>query len=373
MGNFFGDSLTTDPDRWLPETNLKAFLLTVKLDGEKTMLIVMKKDATEAMVQNVVESAEKRGYTARPIQGGDRVSIGILYNKGSVESAHFLGLEGVKEVIPVTKPYKLVSREFKKGNTIVKVGDARFGDGSMPVIAGPCAIESLDQAMAVGNAVKQAGAALFRGGAFKPRTSPYSFQGLGIEGLEILARVREATGLPIVTEVMDYETFDIVESFADLIQIGTRNMQNFTLLKRAGRCKKPILLKRGMSARLVEWLMAAEYILEEGNDQVILCERGVRTFVNHSRNTLDLSVVPAVKKESHLPVIVDPSHATGVRDQVIPMACASAAVGADGLLIEVHHKPDEALCDGAQSLYPDQFTQLVKAANAIHAISGGIM
>ncbi|MBU1583885.1 MAG: 3-deoxy-7-phosphoheptulonate synthase, partial [Proteobacteria bacterium] len=313
---------------------------------------------------------EKRGYTARPIPGGDRVSIGILHNKGSVDAAHFLGLDGVKEVIPVTKPYKLVSREFQQENTHVKVGDAVFGNGSFPVIAGPCAVESEEQVMSIANSVKDAGAKLFRGGAFKPRTSPYSFQGLGKKGLELLAKVREETGLPVVTEVMDVETFDLVEEYADVVQIGTRNMQNFSLLRRAGKSERPVILKRGMSAMLQEWLMAAEYIMEEGNNNVILCERGVRTFVRHSRNTLDLSVVPAVKKESHLPIIVDPSHAAGVRDQVISLAYASAALGADGIMIEVHNNPEEAMSDGAQSLYPEQFFKVMKKMIAIHDIVG---
>lgn len=332
------------------------------------MLIVMHKSATDHQVQSAVAAVEKRGYTARPIPGGDRVSIGILYNKGSVDAGHFLGLDGVKEVIPVTKPYKLVSREFRQENTQIHVGDAVFGNGTMPVIAGPCAVESQQQVLAIANAVKKAGAKLFRGGAFKPRTSPYSFQGLGQKGLEYLARVREETGLPVVTEVMDVETFDMVEACADVIQIGTRNMQNFALLRRAGKTRKPVILKRGMSAMLQEWLMAAEYIMEEGNPQVILCERGVRTFVRHSRNTLDLSVVPAVKKESHLPVIVDPSHAAGVRDQVVWLAYASAALGVDGLMVEVHNHPEEALSDGAQSLYPEQFEQAMKKMTAIRAI-----
>jgi 3-deoxy-7-phosphoheptulonate synthase len=270
----------------------------------------------------------------------------------------------------VTKPYKLVSREFQNENTVVKVGNVLFGDGSMPVISGPCAIEGEEQAITIAKAVKKAGAAMFRGGAFKPRTSPYDFQGLGKQGLEILAKVREETGLPVATEVMDIDNFDLVEEYADVIQIGTRNMQNFSLLKRAGRSTRPVILKRGMSAMLQEWLMAAEYIMEEGNSQVIMCERGIRTFVRHSRNTLDLSVVIAVKKESHLPVIIDPSHAAGVRDQVIPLACASVAAGADGLMIEVHHKPDEAMSDGAQSLYPEQFEKLMEMVNKIHAITG---
>ncbi|WP_022666063.1 3-deoxy-7-phosphoheptulonate synthase [Desulfospira joergensenii] len=334
------------------------------------MLIVMEKGSTEEQIQAAVNTIEKRGYTARPIPGGDRVSIGILHNKGSVDAAHFLGLDGVKEVIPVTKPYKLVSRELQKENTRIKVGDAVFGNGSLPVIAGPCAVESREQILSIARSVKKAGAKLFRGGAFKPRTSPYSFQGLGEEGLQYLAHAREETGLPIVTEVMDVENFDIVEEYADVVQIGTRNMQNFSLLRRAGKSRRPVVLKRGMSAMLQEWLMAAEYIMEEGNPNVILCERGVRTFVRHSRNTLDLSVVPAAKKESHLPVIVDPSHASGVRDQVVPLACACAALGADGIMIEVHNNPDEALSDGAQSLYPKQFADVMEKINAIHAIVG---
>jgi len=330
----------------------------------------MKKGVKDDEVKAVVTAAERRGLTARPIPGGDRVSIGILHNKGSVDAAHFMGLEGVKEVIPVTKPYKLVSREFKQENTVVSLGGVLFGNGTFPVMAGPCAIESELQALTIARAVKKAGALVFRGGAFKPRSSPYSFQGLGKEGLEILAKVREETGLPVVTEVMDVENFDLVEAYADGVQIGTRNMQNYSLLKRAGRSKSPVILKRGMSATLEEWLMAAEYIMEEGNEKIILCERGIRTFVRHSRNTLDLSVVPALKKESHLPVIIDPSHAAGVRDQVIPLAFASAAVGAAGLMVEVHHKPDEALSDGAQSLFPEQFEQLMKKIDAIHLITG---
>lgn len=330
----------------------------------------MEKGTTEEKIQAAVNAIEKRGYTARPIPGGDRVSIGILHNRGSVDAAHFMGLDGVKEVIPVTKPYKLVSREFKQDNTHIKIGDAVFGDGSLPVIAGPCAVESLEQIISIAKSVKKAGALLLRGGAFKPRTSPYSFQGLGKQGLEFLAAARDETGLPIVTEVMDVESFDLVEAYADVVQIGTRNMQNFSLLKRAGKSGKPVILKRGMSAMLQEWLMAAEYIMEEGNNNVILCERGVRTFVRHSRNTLDLSVVPAVKKESHLPVIVDPSHAAGIRDQVISLACASAALGSDGVMIEVHNHPEEAMSDGAQSLYPDQFISVMEKMNAIHNIIG---
>ncbi len=334
------------------------------------MLVVMEKNINEKKIQAVITAIEKRGYTARTISTGDRVSIGILHNQDSVEATHFLGLDGVKEVIPVTKPYKLVGREFQPENTQVKVGDAIFGDGNFEVIAGPCAVESEKQILSIARSVKKAGAKVFRGGAFKPRTSPYSFQGLGEKGLIFLAKVREETGLPIATEVMDVETFDLVEEYADILQIGTRNMQNFSLLRRAGNSDKPIILKRGMAATLVEWLMAAEYILEQGNTNVILCERGVRTFIRHSRNTLDLSVVQAVKKESHLPIIVDPSHAAGIRDQVISLSHASAALGADGVMIEVHNHPEDAMSDGPQSLYPDQFFTTMKKMKAIHDIIG---
>lgn len=330
------------------------------------MLLVMKKNATEEEIENVIKTINGQGYTARPIPGGERVSIGILYNRGPVDGALFLGMPGVQDAIPVTKPYKLVSREFKPEGTIVDVGGVKVGNGNIAMIAGPCAVESEEQCLIIAGKVKEAGANMFRGGAFKPRTSPYSFQGLGQEGLKILEKVRDETGLPVVTEVLDLTTFDMVEESADMIQIGTRNMQNFSLLKRAGASKKPVLLKRGMAATIEEWLMAAEYILAEGNSQVILCERGVRTFVNHSRNTLDLSAVPVVKNESHLPIIIDPSHAAGKRDQVIPLSRAAMAVEANGLIVEVHHDPGKALSDGAQSLFPEQFEQLCRQVNTIY-------
>jgi len=329
------------------------------------MLVVMEQKATSEEIAGVVAAIENRGYKARPIPGGERTAIGVLHNKGAVDASFFSGLSGVKEVIPVTRPYKQVSREFKPENTHIRIHDVNIGQGNLTMIAGPCAIESEDQAMTIAKHVKRAGAHIFRGGAYKPRTSPYSFQGLGIEGLKILSRVRESTGMPIVTEAMDDESFDHVEEYADMVQIGTRNMQNFSLLRRAGKSKKPILLKRGMAATIEEWLMAAEYILEGGNSQIILCERGVRTFVHHSRNTLDLSSVPFVQNESHLPIIVDPSHATGRRDQVIPLSRAAAAVGAHGLMIEVHHEPDKALSDGAQSLYPEQYEALCLQVQSI--------
>ncbi|MDM8536634.1 3-deoxy-7-phosphoheptulonate synthase [Desulfobacterales bacterium HSG17] len=332
------------------------------------MLVVMDKTASAEQIDKVIASIEKKGYTARPIPGGGRMAIGVLRNKGAVDASMFLGLEGVKDVVPVTRPYKLVSREVQPDDTIIKIRDAVIGNGHLAMIAGPCAIESEIQALTIAEHVKKAGAKFFRGGAFKPRTSPYSFQGLGEEGLKILAKVRDETGLAVVTEVMDYETFDLVEEYSDIIQIGTRNMQNFSLLKRAGRAQKPVCLKRGMAATIDEWLMAAEYIMEGGNSQVILCERGVRTFVNHSRNTLDVSAVPVVRKESHLPIIIDPSHAAGRRDQVIPLSRASVGVGAHGLMVEVHHDPDNAMSDGAQSLYPEQFESLCQQVDSIYQI-----
>ncbi|MBS3759110.1 MAG: 3-deoxy-7-phosphoheptulonate synthase [Desulfobacterales bacterium] len=332
------------------------------------MLIVMRRDAGEEQIGGVIRELEAKGYEARPIPGGDRVSIAVLFNKEPVDATWAQELPGVKEAITVTRPFKLVSRETKPEDTVVSVGDVKIGAQGMVTIAGPCAIESEDQAMVIAERVKAAGAAIFRGGAFKPRTSPYSFQGLGEAGLKILERVRQTTGMPVVTEVMDLVCFDMVEVYADIVQIGTRNMQNFSLLRRAGQSKRPVLLKRGMSATVEEWLMAAEYIMAEGNPNVILCERGVRTFVRHSRNTLDFSAVPVVQRESHLPIIVDPSHAAGFRDQVMPLARAAAAVSAHGVMVEVHNEPEKAKSDGVQSLYPDQFEVLCRQMRAIYDV-----
>lgn len=332
------------------------------------MLVVMHQKATQEQVDKVVQAIEAKGMAARPIPGGERVAVGILNNRGPVDPSWVLGLPGVKEAIPVTRPYKLVSREFHPQDTLVRVGGAAVGNGRLTLIAGPCAVESEEQALTIARRVKRAGAHLFRGGAFKPRTSPYSFQGLGEEGLKILAKVREETGLPVVTEAPDHEIFDLVEAYADVVQIGARNMQNFTLLRRAGHSTRPILLKRGLAATIEEWLMAAEYILDAGNPHVILCERGIRTFAHHSRNTLDLSAVPVVQKESHLPIIIDPSHAAGRRDQVIPLSRAAMAVGANGLMVEVHHQPEAALSDGAQSLLPEQFEQLCREVEPIFGL-----
>jgi len=320
----------------------------------------MRKDATAEQIRGVSEAIEARGFKAHPIPGAQRTAIGVTGNKGALDAPVFESLPGVLEVIPVSHAYKLVSREVKNEDSVVRVGGVPVGGRGLTIVAGPCAVESKEQTLIVARAIKEAGAHILRGGAFKPRTSPYSFQGLGEEGLRILAEAREATGLPVVTEALDNEGVDLVERYADAIQIGARNMQNFSLLKRAGRAKKPVILKRGMSATLEEFLMSAEYILSEGNYDVILCERGVRTFSDFSRNTLDLAIVPAVKKISHLPILVDPSHGTGRREKVAPLSRASAAVGADGLMIEVHHDPNKALSDGPQSITPDMFAQLMQ-------------
>jgi 3-deoxy-7-phosphoheptulonate synthase len=334
------------------------------------MLVVMRQDATADEIRGVVEAVEARGYKAHPIPGAHRTAIGITGNKGADEAPAFETLPGVLEVIPVTHAYKLVSREVKPDDSVVRVGGVPIGGSELAVVAGPCAVESREQLLTVARAVKAAGAQLLRGGAYKPRTSPYSFQGLGEEGLKLLAEAREETGLPIVTEALDSESMDLVERYADAIQIGARNMQNFSLLKRAGRARKPVVLKRGMSATLEEFLMSAEYILAEGNYQVILCERGVRTFSDHSRNTLDLAVVPAVKRMSHLPILVDPSHGTGKREKVAPLSRAAAAVGADGVMIEVHHDPNRALSDGPQSITPEMFEELMRELRQIAPVIG---
>jgi 3-deoxy-7-phosphoheptulonate synthase len=334
------------------------------------VLIVMDRAATESDVERVVVAAERLGLKAHPIPGAQRTAIGITGNRGTVTSAAFENLPGVLEVIPVSHPYKLVSREFHPEDSIVSIGGVPVGGTRIVVMAGPCAVESMEQTLTIARIVAKAGAQLLRGGAYKPRTSPYSFQGLGEEGLRILAEAREATGLPVVTEALDTETVDLVARYADALQIGARNMQNFELLKKAGRAGKPVLLKRGMSATLEEFLLAAEYVMAEGNPNVVLCERGVRTFSDFTRNTLDLSVVPAVERISHLPILVDPSHGTGRRDKVIPMSRASIAAGADGLAVEVHHRPEEALSDGPQALTPALFETLMAQLRPIAAAVG---
>src|ERR1700688_3110425 len=336
------------------------------------MLVVMKAHATEEQVRGVCEKIEKLGYRPHAMPGAQRTAIGITGNKGEVEQGTLEEMPGVQEVIKVSKPYKLVSRDVKDESTVIRFAGtaATIGGPGLAIVAGPCAIESREQAFAVAERVHRAGAQFYRGGAYKPRTSPYAFQGLGEEALQIMADIRDQFGLKIVTEAIDNESLELVEEYADVVQIGARNMQNFSLLKRAGRARKPVLLKRGMSATLEEFLMAAEYILSEGNYNVALCERGVRTFADHTRNTLDLSLIPAVQRLSHLPIVVDPSHGTGKRNKVTPLSRASVAVGADGLIIEVHHQPDKALSDGIQSLYPDQFDELMAQVRQIAPVVG---
>jgi 3-deoxy-7-phosphoheptulonate synthase len=332
------------------------------------MLIVMKADATESDVKDVVRIIEGLGFKPHVMPGATRTAIGITGNQGAVDPSHFETLPGVAEAIRVSKPYKLITLDLRPEKTVVRVGDAAIGGDELAIIAGPCAIESRTQAFAVAEAVRRSGARFFRGGAFKPRTSPYAFQGLGEEGLRILAEIRDTYGLKIVTEALDEAGVDLVERYGDVIQIGARNMQNFSLLRRAGKSSLPVLLKRGLSATLDEWLLAAEYIMSEGNYQIILCERGIRTFAQHTRNTLDLAAIPAVRRLSHLPVIVDPSHGTGKNFMVTPLARAGVAVGADGLIVEVHDQPDQALSDGAQALTLDQYGQLVSEVRAIHEV-----
>jgi len=333
------------------------------------MIIVMKRKADQQELDNVIERIESAGYKAHVSKGTERTIIGAVGDeRGKVALKHVETMPGVEKVVPILAPYKLASRETKEGNTVIKVGDVEIGGPKCVVMAGPCAVESEEQLMEAALVVKKAGASMLRGGAFKPRTSPYSFQGLGEEGLKILARAREKTGLPIVTEVMSASDVDLVESYADVLQVGARNVQNFVLLKKVGLAKKPVLLKRGMMTTIEELLMSAEYILASGNDQVMLCERGIRTFETAMRNTLDISAVPVLKDKTHLPVIVDPSHAIGQWKFVLPLAKAAVAVGADGLLIEVHPDPEHALCDGAQSLKPEKFYKLIDEIESIAKI-----
>ncbi len=336
------------------------------------MLVVMKSYATEEQIAAVCTRIEGLGLRPHPLPGAQRTAIGITGNRGEVDQSSISELPGVAEVIRVSKPYKLVSRDVKEENTIIRFPgtDITVGGRDLMIVAGPCSVETRDQAFETADLVAAAGAQFFRGGAYKPRTSPYAFQGLGEQALSIMAEIRERTGMRIVTEAIDQDALDLVAAYADVIQIGARNMQNYSLLRAAGRKRKPVLLKRGMSATLEELLMAAEYIMSEGNYEVILCERGIRTFADHTRNTLDLSVVPAAQQLSHLPIVVDPSHGTGKRDKVLSMARAAVACGADGLIVEVHNQPDRALSDGAQSLYPDQFTQLMAESSQIAAIVG---
>jgi 3-deoxy-7-phosphoheptulonate synthase len=331
----------------------------------------MQHDATAKDVDRVVDVIKEMGYEARPMPGAQRTAVGLVGNDGRVDSSRIEALPGVAQVIHVTQPYKQVSREWKPESTVVTLAPGvSIGGDTVVVIGGPCSVESEAQILSAARIVRAAGGNALRGGAFKPRSSPYSFQGMGQKGLELLALARKETGLPIVTEAMDAEGAHMVAEVADCIQIGARNMQNYSLLKTVGKLKKPVLLKRGMAATINELLLSAEYILAEGNENVILCERGVRSFDPAARNMFDLTAIPIVHRLSHLPIIADPSHGTGLRDKVIPMARAAVAAGADGVMIEMHPEPDRALSDGAQSLYPDQFTQLVRELRAVAAAIG---
>jgi len=337
------------------------------------MLILMASDHTKKQLSDVLAKVKKLHLKPHVIPGKNSVAVGITGNNGALDKALFEGMPGVREAVRVTRPYKLAGRDFKHEDTLVPVGPYDIGGSGLVVIAGPCAVESEEQLIRIARAVKKAGAQMLRGGAFKPRTSPYAFQGLGKQGLKFLASARKETGLPVVTEVLDQRSLDDVAEYADVLQVGARNMQNFALLKDLGKLRKPVMLKRGLSATLDEWLMSAEYLLSEGNGKLFLCERGIRAFSDHARNTLDLNVVPAVKELSHLPIIVDPSHATGVRSRVAPMARAAVAAGAHGLMIEVHDRPDQALCDGPQALHPDDFAILMRDLAGIAAAVGRTM
>lgn len=329
------------------------------------MVVVMEPGASEEQIKNVITHLKDLGFDIHRSDGVTHTIIGAIGDKTGVDIRQLEILEGVREVVRITEPYKLASRSFKKENTVIECKGVKIGGVEVVVAAGPCAVESLEQVMVIAEVVKKSGAKLLRGGAFKPRTSPYSFQGLGVEGLKYLRKAADAFDLLTVTEVIDVNHIKIVEEYADILQVGARNMQNYQLLRGLGKCSKPVLLKRGMSATIEEWLMASEYILSGRNKNVILCERGIRTFESYTRNTLDISAVPVVKKLSHLPVFTDPSHGTGIRDKVIPMARASIAAGADGIIVEVHNDPDHAKSDGAQSLYPDQFDQMMKELRII--------
>jgi 3-deoxy-7-phosphoheptulonate synthase len=330
------------------------------------MLVVMQQDATESQLRRVVQTIRELGFEPHPIVGKFRTAVGIVGNDMRIDAGRLSALDGVREIIHVTLPYRQVSREWKPDDTVIPLsGGLAIGDPDIVVIAGPCAVESKTQILDVAHAVREAGASVLRGGAFKPRSSPYSFQGIGLAGLELLALAREETGLLIVTEAVDPDGVEIVLQHADIIQIGARNMQNYSLLKQVGRADKPVLLKRGIAATVTELLLSAEYIAAEGNEQVILCERGIRGFDSGTRNVLDLASIPVIQKVSHLPVIADPSHGTGARGLVAPMARAAIAAGADGIMVEVHPAPDEALSDGAQSLYPKQFAELMQQVRQI--------
>jgi 3-deoxy-7-phosphoheptulonate synthase len=325
----------------------------------------MEPKSSEEMIQKVIVRLKELGFEIHRSDGVTHTILGAIGDKTGVDTRQLEILEGVHEVIRISEPYKLASRSFKRENTVIRIGGVSIGGDEVVLAAGPCAVESREQVETIAKVVKEAGARVLRGGAFKPRTSPYAFQGLGEQGLKFLREAADLNGLLAVTEVVEVSHVSLICEYADIVQVGARNMQNFMLLRELGKVRKPVLLKRGMSATIEEWLMAAEYILSGGNHEVILCERGIRTFENYTRNTLDISAVPVIKKLSHLPIFTDPSHGTGIRDKVIPMARASVAAGADGIIVEVHHDPDHAKSDGAQSLFPDQFEHMVQELRII--------
>lgn len=334
------------------------------------MVIMMEADALESQIEHIIERLDEEGFSVHRSTGVEHTLLGVIGNTSKLDVRDMKIMPGVADAYRITAPYKLVSREFKHDDTIIKIKDVTIGAEEILVMAGPCSVESEEQTMIISERVARAGAKILRGGAFKPRTSPYAFQGLGEEGLKILRKAADKFNMLVITEVMDKDQISMVCEYADILQIGARNMQNFSLMRALGKTKKPIFLKRGISATIEEWLMSAEYILSGGNSDVIMCERGIRTFETYTRNTLDLSAIPAIQKLSHLPVMADPSHGTGLRNKVLPMARAAVAAGADGIMIEVHHDPEHALSDGAQSLYPDQFDELMDQSRVIAKVIG---
>ncbi len=334
------------------------------------MVIMMEKEASESQIEHIIEFLDEKGLSVHRSTGVEHVVLGVIGDVSKLDIRDLKVLPGVADAYRISVPYKMASREFQHEDTIIKIGDVEIGGNEIVVIAGPCSVEYKEQTMIIAERVSRAGVKILRGGAFKPRTSPYSFQGLGEEGLKILREAADKYGLLVITEAMDKDQIDLISEYTDIIQVGARNMQNFSFIKALGKAKKPVFLKRGIAATVEEWLMSAEYILAGGNKDVILCERGIRTFETYTRNTLDLSAIPVVKKLSHLPVFADPSHGTGLRNKVIPMARAAVAAGADGIMVEVHHDPEHALSDGAQSLYPDQFDELMKQIRVIASVIG---
>jgi 3-deoxy-7-phosphoheptulonate synthase len=332
------------------------------------MIIVLKRDTTDIERAELIKRVEDMGMTVKDASSDKHMVLGLVGDTTKIDITQMQANHIVEKVLKVDAPYKLASRTFHPEDTIIDVKGRKIGGDNLTIIGGPCAVESREQLLTIAKAVKAAGGNILRGGAFKPRTSPYSFQGMGEAGLKLLKEARELTGLPVITEAMSTDEFDLVEEYADIIQIGARNMQNFALLKKAGKAKKPICLKRGMSSTIEELLMSAEYIMAGGNEQVILCERGIRTFETYTRNTMDLAAVAAIKELSHLPIIIDPSHGTGKREMVEPMSRAAVAIGSDGIMVEVHHDPENALCDGQQSLFPEQFEELIQSVGRIHAV-----